>query len=255
MNRDRPKQSLKHHQSSPVSTIHVNLKLLLGMSTTFSSPSSAVNVGDQLHHHCSPRFRYHTEQSKPWSVTCVLRPVEYSCCETFSVSPRLCTLFDVCSQVLDCASVLDRVCRFQPLCLLMAARQTSIITTTAPPAPALAANVETEPAVFTSDVVLPTRVEQHQSAITLLLALVTRVRAAKIAPRKVLARIIPSLLIQLTIASFQSLRTKVARILFRAAANHIELPFTQSLLVPQITRLQMSHPTATDSVNHATRSV
>ena len=57
-------------------------------------------------------------------------------------------------------SALDRVCRFQPLCLLMAARQTSIITTTAPPAPALAANVETEPAVFTSDVVLPTRVEQ-----------------------------------------------------------------------------------------------
>ena len=46
----------------------------------------------------------------------------------------------------------------------MAARQTSI-TTTAPPAPALAANVETEPAVFTSDVVLPTRVEQHPSVI------------------------------------------------------------------------------------------
>ena len=120
--------------------------------------------------------------------------------------------------------------------------------------PALAANVETEPAVFTSDVVLPTRVEQHPSVITVLLAPVTRVSAATIAPRKVCAGKIASLLIQLTIASFQNLRTKIARIFFRAAANHIESPFTQRLLVPQITRLQMSHPTATNSVNHATRS-
>ena len=138
----------------------------------------------------------------------------------------------------------------------MAARQTSIITTTAPPAPALAANVETEPAVFTSDVVLPTRVEQHPSVVTLLLALVTRVSAATTAPRKVFAGIIASLFIQLTHRlCFQNLRTKIPRIFFRAAANHIELPFTQRLLVLQITRLQMSHPTATNSVNHATRSV
>ena len=110
----------------------------------------------------------------------------------------------------------------------MAARQTSIITTAAPPAPALAANVETELAVFTSDVVLPTRVEQHPTIITLLLALSTRVSAATTAPRKVFAGIIASLLIQLAMGlSFRNLRTKVARIFFRAAANHIELPFTQ----------------------------
>ena len=166
------------------------------------------------------------------------------------------TVHTVCSRALDCASGLDRVFRFQTLCLLMAARQTSIMITTAPPAPALAANVETEPAAFTSDVVLPTRVEQHPSVITLLFELVNRVSAATIAPRKVFAGIIASLLIQLVIAlSFQNLRTKVARIFFRAAANHVELPFTQRLLVPQITRLQMSHPTATNSVNHAMRSV
>ena len=63
------------------------------------------------------------------------------------------------------------------------------------------ANVETEAAVFTSDVVLATRVEQHPSVIALLLALVTRVSAATIAPRKVFAGIIASLLIQLAITS------------------------------------------------------
>ena len=82
---------------------------------------------------------------------------------------------------------LDRVCRFQPLYLLMAARQTSIITTTAPPAPTLATNVETESAVFTPVVVFLTRLEQHSSTITSSLALVTRVSAATIAPRKVFA--------------------------------------------------------------------
>ena len=51
-----------------------------------------------------------------------------------SLSHHLCALINFCSQALDCASALDRVCRFQPLYLLMAARQTSIITTTAPPA-------------------------------------------------------------------------------------------------------------------------
>ena len=111
------------------------------------------------------------------------------------------TVHTVCSRALDCASGLDRVFRFQTLCLLMAARQTSIMITTAPPAPALAANVETEPAAFTSDVVLPTRVEQHPSVITLLFELVNRVSAATIAPRKVFAGIIASLLIQLVIAS------------------------------------------------------
>ena len=106
----------------------------------------------------------------------------------YSLSHHLCAQFNVCSQALDCASALDRVYRFQPLYLLMAARQTSIITTTAPPAPTLVMNVETEPAVFTTPaVVFPTRVEQHPSIITSLLALVTRVRAATIAPRKVLA--------------------------------------------------------------------
>ena len=119
----------------------------------------------------------------------------------YSLSHHLCALFDVCSQALDCASALDRVYRFQPLCLLMAARQTSIITTTAPPVPALAANVETEPAVFaTPDVVCPTRVKRHPPVITVLLALVTRVSAATIAPHKVLAVIIASLLILLAIA-------------------------------------------------------
>ena len=120
----------------------------------------------------------------------------------YSVFHHLCALFNVCFQAFDCASVLDRVCRFQLLYLLMAARQTSIITTTAPPVPTLATNVETESAVFTTPaVVFPTRVEQHSSTITSLFALVTRVRAATVAPRKVLAATIASLLIQLAIAS------------------------------------------------------
>ena len=86
----------------------------------------------------------------------------------------------------------------------MAARQTSIITMTALPAPALPANVEAEPAVFTSDVVLPIYVEQHPSVITVLFAQVTRVSAATTAPRKVFAVIVASLLIQLAIAFFFS---------------------------------------------------
>ena len=35
-----------------------------------------------------------------------------------SLSHHLCALFNVCSQAHDCASALDRVCRFQPLYLL-----------------------------------------------------------------------------------------------------------------------------------------
>ena len=124
------------------------------VSTAYSSPHSAVKVGDQLQPPCSPRFRRRTQHilcspGKPWSVTCgvlLLRD---------SLSHHLRALFNVCSQALDCASALDRVCRLQPLYLLMAARQTSIITTTAPPpAPTLATIVETEPAVLTSPVVV-----------------------------------------------------------------------------------------------------
>ena len=45
------------------------------------------------------------------------------------------TLFDFLSRALDCASALGRIRRLHTLHLLMAARQTSIIPTTAPPAP------------------------------------------------------------------------------------------------------------------------
>ena len=38
----------------------------------------------------------------------------------YSLSRHLCAPSNVCSQALDCASALDRVCRFQPLYLLMA---------------------------------------------------------------------------------------------------------------------------------------
>ena len=47
------------------------------------------------------------------------------------------TLFDFLSRALDCASALGRIRRLHTLHLLMAARQTSIVFTTAPPAPAL----------------------------------------------------------------------------------------------------------------------
>ena len=46
------------------------------------------------------------------------------------------TLFDFLSRALDCASALGRIRRLHTLHLLMAACQTSIIPTTAPPAPA-----------------------------------------------------------------------------------------------------------------------
>ena len=138
----------------------------------------------------------------------------------YSLSHHLCALFNVCYQALDCASALDRVCRLQPLYLLMAARHTSIITTTAPPAPTLATNVETESIVFPAPaVVFTTRFEQHQSTITSSLARVIRARAATIAPRKVVAGTIASLLTQ-------NLRAKITRILFRATANHVELSLT-----------------------------
>ena len=128
----------------------------------------------------------------------------------YALSHHLGALFNVCSQALDCASALDRVCRFQPLSLLMAARQTRIMTTTAPPAPTLATNVGTESAVNTTPAtVFPTRLELHPRTITSSLALVTRARAATIAPRKVLAGTIASLLIQLAIASLS--RTFVPR--------------------------------------------
>ena len=55
--------------------------------------------------------------------------------------------------------------------------------------------------------------------------------------------------------SVQNLRAKIARIFFRAAANHIELSFTQCLLVPQVTRLQMSHPTRRIMPRPASESV
>ena len=122
-------------------------------------------MDDQLHPSLqSLRFRRHTQHFLALAWQALVRDL-WTMSYGVLCFTQLCTLFDVCSQALDCASALDRVCRFQPLCLLMAARQTSIIITTAPPAPALAANVETEPAVFTSDVVLPTRVEStHQES-------------------------------------------------------------------------------------------
>ena len=107
---------------------------------------------------------------------------QYSCHETFLISPSVRTdrtpvnlthtLFDVCSQALDCTSALHRVCRLHTLHLLMATRQTSIITTTAPPAPAPAMSVEIESVVYTIPVVVfSTRFEQHPSTITSSLAL------------------------------------------------------------------------------------
>ena len=53
----------------------------------------------------------------------------------------------------------------------------------------------------------------------------------------------------------QDLGTQTTRILFRATANHIEMCFAQSLLMAEVSRLQMSHTTAPNSVNHASRSI
>ena len=147
----------------------------------------------------------------------------------------------------------------------MAARQTSIITTTAPPAPNLA--LARECARMWPDLSRPcslqmscfwwgpTRVEQHPSGvgarIALLLALVTRVSAATIAPRnfgvrgdnrKLAHTAVPSL--NETFGGGEKKKSFVPRSLGFSfvegpAANHIELPFTQSLLVPQITRLHL----------------
>ena len=80
-----------------------------------------------------------------WPVDCV--PLTVSCCGTLSVSPICahwvhaidlsCTLFDFLFRALDCASALGRIRRLQALHLLMAGRQTSIVLTSTPPAPAL----------------------------------------------------------------------------------------------------------------------
>ena len=107
----------------------------------------------------------------------------------------------------------------------MDARQTSIKSTAAPLAPTLATNVETKSAVLTTPaVVFPTRVKLHPSTITSLLALVSRVGAATIAPRKVLAvRFAHAARRRL---SFQNLRAKITRTLFRTTANHVEISLT-----------------------------
>ena len=59
------------------------------------------------------------------------------------------TLLVLLISVLDCTSALGRVCWFHALYLLMAARQTSIISATAPPDPAFITNAEADPVAFT----------------------------------------------------------------------------------------------------------
>ena len=123
-----------------------------------SKPSSTPMSSQKKTHNTTTNQLIRQASPGPRLVDCVLwsTPVVKRCL----FHPTVHTVRRLFSSTRLCLNAGPRL-RFQPLCLLMAARQTSIITTTAPPAPALAANLETEPAVFTPDVVFPTRVEQN----------------------------------------------------------------------------------------------
>ena len=70
-----------------------------------------------------------------WSTPVVKRSLSHPSVRTEYTPIELTrTLFNVLSRALDCASALGRICRLHTPHLLMAARQTSIILTTAPPA-------------------------------------------------------------------------------------------------------------------------
>ena len=144
----------------------------------------------------------------------------------YSLSHHLCALFNVCSQALDCASALDRVCRFQPLCLLMAARQTSIMTTTAPPAHSPRMWRPSQPCAPLQLLCFPlVSNSTHPNHIVVRTGHSCQGRNDR-TPQSSrgddckLARTARHRL------SFQNLRTKVARIFFRATANHVEMSFT-----------------------------
>ena len=207
-------------------------------------------MGDQLQPHCSRRFRrphatflalaWQVLVRDLWTMSCGVTPVV-----RYSLSHH---------QALDCASALDRVCRLQPLHLLMAARQTSITTTTAPPAP----NTRHEcgdrvsrvhhSSCCVSHSCRTAPIHNHLVARTGHLCQGCNDRASQGA-RGDDCKLAHTARHRL---SFKNLRAKIARILFRATANYAELSLTQRLLMPQVTRLEMSHPTTTNSVNHAT---
>ena len=122
------------------------------LGTACSTTIQTVKVGDQLLPRC--RFSMYCRcirrclPSKPWSVTCGLGRVDcvlfverslfhQSVHTEYTQSTWTHALFDFLSRALDCASALGRIRRLRALHLLMAARPTSIVLTTAPPAPAL----------------------------------------------------------------------------------------------------------------------
>ena len=207
--RNTQKQSLNitsRHQDD-VPTKHVNLhtppwREYCMLFAEFSSQGGRSTPTSLQSPFPSPHATFLCSPRKPWSVTCgvlLLRD---------SLSHHLRALSTFVLRALDCASALDHVCRLQPLYLLTATHQTSIITTTGPAA--------------------------HHSRCRVL-------HSFRTPP-----------IIQLANASLSSIFVpRSARILFRATANRLELSFTQCLLMPQVTRLQMSHPTTTNPVNHA----
>ena len=167
----------------------------------------------------------------------------------YSLSHHLRALCNVCSQALACASALDRICRVQPPYLLMAARQTSNITTTTPPAPTLATNVETESAVFTTPVVVfplvsnSTRPQSLRRSRWSLVPGLQRSHLAKCSQGRLQA------------CSYSSPSPLFAEPSCQDRSDSLSCHSEPRWNCPsrQVTRLQMSHPTTTNSVDHATQ--
>ena len=123
--------------------------------------------------------------------------------------------------MLDCTSALVRDCRLHTLYLLMAARQTSIISATAPPAPAFVTNVEVDLVVSTIPVAFTVPL-----TITSSLALSAHV-SSQVSPRKFhFARVIHNTANRLVTVKTPSLLTRS------------DLASLSGILVPRATAFQ-----------------
>ena len=112
-----------------------------------------------------------------------------------------CTLFDFLFRALDCASALGRIRRLQALHLLMAARQTSTVLTTAPPAPALPHELGDRSSRTRYSRLRVLHSFQVTSLNSSLFALIVRTKIAASTPPKAIAGIVTHPLAQLDITS------------------------------------------------------
>ena len=117
-NRDTLKHSLKHHESPPENTRtkHVNLRtpprreyhVLFAEFSSQGGRSTSTSLQSPFP---SPHATFLV---LAWEA--VVRDLWRTPVVRYSLSHHLCALFDVCFQALDCASALNRVCRFSNHC-------------------------------------------------------------------------------------------------------------------------------------------